>query len=577
MTSRLALLAAVAAGCGGDPVTVVVVEVSARPAVAPLTSLEVTVRNESASVTDSYDVDGRDLPVTFSITPTGRSGSLDIEVVGIDADGLVRAQGTARAEIVTDARVDVDLLLDPGDFVVNTEIAGSQRLDFSFAGGRGGRQIAAGADGRFIIAFVNDCATLGRCDLFARLFDGDGQPRQNEITMDPDEFIANLSDEIADVPAAAVGTAGMFLAYETGTDVRGVALTPGGGHAAGSEILLSTSVDQFPSDVEAAGLGAGDYVAVWSDDFGSSIRARLINSAGEPRVNPVSGNANDFLVSTTPGGVALLPSVASTGEPHGFVVVWRTDDALRARFFAGDATPRTAGEVIPASYGASATVSAPHVAWRQGGAAITWWAQDPALAGLQDGAILLRVYAPPGGTPVTPERVLARPSPGVQPAPDVAVLPDGTMGVAWHDCGEGGDSAGCGIRFQALRSSGLPIGDPMIANTTIDGDQWEPAIAAVGDDAFAITWTDESSAPPDTSGSAIRARLIYPARDPNDGRRGARCGSGSDAACADGLVCMAGSEGTPYCHEVCDPDGPAPQCPDGGICTTAGTDSACVF
>ncbi len=573
---RLAVALALAAvGCGGETGTVVVVEVDARPSVAELTALEVTVRNESASATDTFAIDGRELPLSFSITPTGRTGTLDIEIVGRDGDDLLRAQGAVRAEIVPDGRVDVGVMLDPGDFVVNTEIAGSQRL--AFFSGRGGRQIAAGADGAFIVTFVNDCAQLGRCDLFARLFDGDGLPRQNQITMDADEFIANLTDEIADVPAAAVGTEGMLLAYETGADIRAVALTPNGDHTAAGEIVVSTSVDQFPGDTSAAGLGIGDYVVVWSDELGSTIRGRLINSAGEPRVNPVTVDNGDFLVSAASGGTALMPAVTGTGTPHGFVSVWKTDTGLRARFFDGAGSPQTPGDAILATYSDGALISGPHVAWRDGAAAVAWWVSDPADVALESGAVLMRVFAPPGGTAATPARVLSAAADDFDVAPDVAVLADGTIGVTWHSCTDGGDGAGCGVKLQTLRSSGLPIGDPIIVNTTTGNDQVDPAITAVGADAFAVTWTDDSAAAPDTSGSAIRARLIYPARDPNDGRRGARCGRSGDASCDDGLACMAGSAGTPYCHEVCDPSGPAPQCPLGGVCTTQGADSTCVF
>ncbi|HTM20425.1 MAG TPA: hypothetical protein VL172_07960, partial [Kofleriaceae bacterium] len=326
----------------------------------------------------------------------------------------------------------------------------------------------------------------------------------------------------------------------------------------------------------AAGLGAGDYVIAWSDELDSTIHGRLVTALGEPRLNPVSNSTDDFTISTITGGSAYLPEVASTGTPHGFVAVWRTDTGLRARFFASDGSAQTPGETGLATYSASVSLGGPHVAWRGDAAAVAWWVNDPADADLDTGAVLLRLFAPPGGAAAGPVRVLARPidDPGV--SPDVAVLPDGTIGVAWHDCGDGSDGAGCAIRFQALRPSGLPIGDPIVANTTTAGDQTDPALTAVGDDVFALTWTDESAAAPDTSDAAIRARLIYPLRDPDDGRIGARCGGAGDAACGSGLTCMAGTAGSPLCHESCDPAAADP-CPLGGTCTTEGPDSACLF
>jgi hypothetical protein len=157
------------------------------------------------------------------------------------------------------------------------------------------------------------------------------------------------------------------------------------------------------------------------------------------------------------------------------------------------------------------------------------------------------------------------------------VLPNGLVGATWHNCDAAGDGAGCGIRFQLLRPTGLPIGPVATANTTTAGDQTDPSIAPLGGDSFALVWTDASGQAPDASGSAVRGRVIYPALDPTDGRLGARCGQNDTAPCADGLACVAGSDGAPYCHESCDPEGPAPQCPLGGICSTSGGSSACLF
>jgi hypothetical protein len=151
------------------------------------------------------------------------------------------------------------------------------------------------------------------------------------------------------------------------------------------------------------------------------------------------------------------------------------------------------------------------------------------------------------------------------------------VGVTWHNCNADGDGAGCGIWFQLLRPTGLAVGEPMIVNTTRTSDQVGPSIAAVGDEAFAVVWTDSSQAEPDTSQSAVRGRMIYPELAPTDGRLGAPCGTQQTAACVAGLACMAGSDNVPHCHRECDAAGPAPQCPNGGACTTMGGESACLF
>ena len=54
-----------------------------------------------------------------------------------------------------------------------------------------------------------------------------------------------------------------------------------------------------------------------------------------------------------------------------------------------------------------------------------------------------------------------------------------------------------------------PCGAPVRVNTTVNGDQSRPAVAAFGDDAFVVAWTDHSGGPPDASASDVRARVFY--------------------------------------------------------------------
>lgn len=568
------LMVSSAAACGGDEVTVVVVTVQARPSVDALDTLHITASNGADSIQTTFSVAGRDLPLTFSITPDGREGVITVDARGEDALGILRGIGQAQTTIASGGRVDLELQLDPADFVVNSSIAGNQRLTFVNEGA--GRQLAAGPDGSLLAGFVNDCATLGRCDIFARRFDADGRPLTNGITMDSGEFIANLSDEIGDVTAVAVGAGGMYLAWETFTDVRGVALDTNGAHLGFAETVLSDS-DEFPGSTTLAALGSGDYLAVWGQGLTGAIRGRLIGVDGVPRPNPVTNDALDFPISTIASSDARVPAVAATGNGQGFVAVWRNATDVRSRFFDSTGVPLSASEVLLANYGAGATVFGPQVAWSGGAAMVAWGVRDPSTPGLEGGAFALQRFEPPSGAAASPVTYLTQSTPDLSSVPDIAALPGGLVGVTWHNCTSDGDGSGCGVFFQLVRPTGLPIGEPTVVNTTLLNDQVGPSIAAVGDSSFAIVWTDSSQTEPDTSQTAVRGRLIYPEQAPTDGRRGAPCGTQQTAACAADLTCMAGSDNAPHCHRTCDPTAPAPQCPDGGACTTMGGDSACLF
>jgi hypothetical protein len=98
---------------------------------------------------------------------------------------------------------------------------------------------------------------------------------------------------------------------------------------------------------------------------------------------------------------------------------------------------------------------------------------------------------------------------GVAPRTD-----DGSFLVVWHTCLDKGDGNGCGVFGRLFRATGDPAGDEFGLASTVINDQTRPSAAALPSGAFAVAWTDRSLAPPDTSGSAVRARIIYPAGAP---------------------------------------------------------------
>lgn len=574
--ARVAALVAAslaAVGCGDEPETFVFVTVEARPAVRAMTSLEVMITNDNTTLMESFDVEDEEFPVTFTVTATNRVGDIAFAVEGVDEDGQKRALGAGSGTIVADERVDVTVLLEPTDFVVNSSIAGEQRL--TFAQGRAGRQVASRADGAFSITFVNDCATLGRCDVFGRMFDPDSTPAVNDITMTDAEFIVNQTDEFTAVPSIAVGTTGTLVVWETNIDIRGAMLSPAGAHVGFSDTIISTGTD-FPFDANVAPLPTGEFAVVWTESTldGSVVRGRLIGADGQPAINPVNNDTSVFDVSTDAMGNAQAPVVAATGDGLGHVVAWRDGGDIIARFFGSDGLPRPAQQVVLVSAGVSGTLAGPQLAWDGNAAVVVWGITDFTDNDLENGRFRLRRFAPPTGVPVGPEVSLTETTPDTISNPAVTPGPDGSVLVAWHDCGASGDDSGCGVFAQVVRRSNMPIGEPFSVNSTQVSDQTDPAAAAVPD-GFVVTWSDASQQEPDTSEGAVRARVVYPATDPNDGTKGARCGQAEDAPCGDGLVCMAGSQ-SPVCHVQCDPVSADP-CPGGGICTTAGDESACVF
>jgi len=584
MTARSLAVAAcvLAATACSDPATVTVlfVTVDARPGVTQVEQIDVTLHNDTASVSQTFSLGGNDFPVTFTVTPTDREGDVRVEVVGLDGGGGVRGEGSSTGTIVPDDRVDVEVLLDPADFPINEEIAGTQRLTFEFEAT--GRQLAGSSDG-FFATFVNDCAMLGRCDIIARRFDPNGTPAVNDTTMDSGDFIANLTDEFTAAPSVAVGQSSVLMAWETADAIKAVALSPEGDHLQATETIVSTT-DQLVGDPSVAALASGEFIVVWSEsrpDGTTAVQGRFLDATGAPQVNPTTGDFLDFAVSWPEIGDAARPHVAATGDGRGFVAVWRFSEDffapsnLRARFFTNNGSAASVGNASVTNY-TDANLYGPHAVYLGNNVALVAYSvQSTDDARLADGAVVFARFSSPTGGRVGTELIIPAQLPFETVVPALAKRADGAVLAAWHQCGGGGDGQGCGVLVQALRASGTPLGVPVVANTTRVGDQQGPSVAALGEP-FVVAWTDGSMAAPDTDQLGVRGRLLYVEASANDGRLGASCGGADDAPCGESLTCIPGSTGTPMCHVTCSATDLIP-CPGGGVCTTVGAASACVF
>ncbi len=62
---------------------------------------------------------------------------------------------------------------------------------------------------------------------------------------------------------------------------------------------------------------------------------------------------------------------------------------------------------------------------------------------------------------------------------------------------------------RAFNADGTPASEELVIPTTKVGDQTNPSVAALPNNAFAVVWRDDSAQAPDTSGSSVRARIVY--------------------------------------------------------------------
>ena len=91
----------------------------------------------------------------------------------------------------------------------------------------------------------------------------------------------------------------------------------------------------------------------------------------------------------------------------------------------------------------------------------------------------------------------------------VTRLSDGRFVVIWSDSSQtGADISGFAVRGQIFNANGSKSGAEFLVNTTTASSQAEPAITALANGRFVVTWTDTSSSGGDTSGYAIRGQIF---------------------------------------------------------------------
>lgn len=549
--------------CGDDPA--VVVEIETRDTVRELAYLSIEVSDGSESIRNRFDLDDGEFPKTLTVAVDGRSGEMTVDVTGYDAGDVELAHGVA--SVALGASDELPLTLDPAEFAVNARIDGYQTLtrDLQFAG----RQIAAAPDGTFVVVWEDAAPQI-------RLFDERALPASNGVAMNDLEVdVAQYPGEPGrdDHVAIAQGNGVYLAAWETG---QGMSFWPRDIYVrafGGSDLTPATSLPEVPvstsmtesSEMPAiAALSGGGFAVSWIRvdpmELGQGeARVRLVDADGAPL-------PGDVRVSSKSNGDLHSRPTAAGLAGGGFVVAWEEDlpdsyeSDVVARLFNASAGARTA-DITLAAGDPDHAMRLPYAAALPDGGFVVAWVVD-SIFGL---STVLRLYDGQG-TP-TSTRVVIGELEDFDEHAAVAVRPDGAIGVTWfvgNGLGEDFD-----VYFRLFHPNGMPCGDAQIVTNVTQASQSVASIAAFGDGAFLVTWTDSSEQNGDTDLEGVKARAIYPRLDRTDGSIGATCDPEANS-CDGDLQCSSTAAGW-LCHETCVANGQ--DCDNGGVCS----DGVCVF
>lgn len=482
-----------------------IVTVKVRPAVVGASSLTVELKNGAGLAGDSFELRGREFPVTFSISSPGRRGDLEIKVSAKNDQDILVGRGTATLPI---EGATGEVLVDSADFVVNSDYPSDQYLTDDFEAV--GNQLSANAAGEWIASFRQRC-TPSSCNVYARRFDRNGQPLTSGTAL-TNAFTANTGRVGAvSSSAAAAGTDKTLLFWES-TDVNNVAdgvacrAFDRVGNAPNEKRLVTESSTDV---VVATPLPNGTFAVAWS---GRPTTADTLNI----RTMVVDADCTS-LGALQPVGT-LLPaiglrqsSIAASGTSS-YLIAWRADGTIRARTFGLGGLPATAETTLLTPV-AGEEFSMVRVAANNNGYAMVVAHRVGTKVSLE----LYRVSASATAAPalVGAPTLITDKVDSIFEGFSVASHPLGPILVTWHGCGtERGDGEGCGVFGRLIATNGTPFGDAFLIPTTTALDQTDAsAIPLVGEDGaslFVVSWSDASTSAPDMGGLSVRARILYP-------------------------------------------------------------------
>lgn len=489
-------LAACLVACGACSATVVEVTVDVRPGIEELTALDVVAKNDGDSATQTFDLTGRVFPLSFTVTPEGRSGEITIELVGRDAAGIGRGAARVSGTIAEGDTLELAARLDPADFVVNTITEGVQRP--AFRPGRNGRQIAPLASGGFAVSFVNDCQNPDTCDVFVRRFDGDGRPIGVGGGSGEEVAANGGSYPLVSVPAIAGLEGGeIAVAWEISDAIVTTVIGDDGAVVlADTEVDLAAATDAV--DPALASLANGGAAVVWSqENVDASNPAGVYQSLYDR-----AGNALGAQVLVRDSITAVTPAVTQLDGGE-LAVLWAEGPELMMAVTPAGGAPGAALSLR--GYEDGSQLRSPTAAALGGRVVAGWSVTVPSDDRFNPTGLMIGLFES-DGTRVA-ERLLAGPGAAASDTPAVAVDGEGHIAATWHRCGDDGDGDGCGVFLQLFDGQLEPLTQVLRVNTTIADDQLEPSVAAFSG-GFAVVWADQSGAPPDTS-TAVRARPLY--------------------------------------------------------------------
>ena len=285
-----------------------------------------------------------------------------------------------------------------------------------------------------------------------------------------------------DVAVAGLANGNFFCAWTdpfTG-DVR-ARIMGADGNPITNEFAVNSTLTDTQSDPSVIGLANGNVVVAFTDasgDYGTNIRLRIFNSAGQPL-------GNDFLVyqSIFDQRWSDIAALADGGFVVTYLVDSGSDNVTGFRVFNSDGSLRADGGAVVGSLSDANRASVTELVGGNLVLAVDYpqYQVDPTYTKTFFRRLDANAHVIGGSTSIGDIGTI---NTDIQ----VAGLPDGGFVVAYTD--DGWDIDGTEITVRIYNANGTARTDYIRANTDFTGDQQKPSLTVLSNGFFVVSWSD---------------------------------------------------------------------------------------
>jgi len=356
------------------------------------------------------------------------------------------------------------------------------RVNTYTTGLQGHSSVVALADGGWVVTWHSDDGENSPYDIYQQRYNADGTVKGGEILVN--SYTANSQDQPV---VTALDDGGWAVAWmSNGVDSWNYGIEfqryDDNGDAASSETAANVYFSDNQLDTQITTLASGQFLLTWTsygqDGSGAGIYQRLFNADG-------TAASDEEQVNTTTDSDQQKSTLTALAD-GGWVVAWVSDgqDGSAAGIYQqryGSDGVAVNGEILVNSYTTGEQTDPVATALADGGWVVAWTSTGE--DGNFDGVFLRRYDA--AGEAVGDDVQVNNWTTGQQSSAAITALEDGGWVVVWVDSAQSSSD----IYSRRYDSDGNAVGDEWQVNVYGTGEQVEPAVTALSDGGYVITWT----------------------------------------------------------------------------------------